>query len=349
MFDRSLSEDICKQKLWFDLCQYLTNNVYKYPMECYDAFIKLIIPNFNSIHSVTMTKTAIKIIDNVDIEKAQNIIKECLLYLQNIEYKTPEQNNSIFKLNTKMYTTKVYQKNTNEYNHIESFIYENKNKKMDKDGYFIFYRLCYLFYELTNNHEETYSYINKFLSFYVPIESKYSDKEESLINKLIKSALLSKDVYSFQGIFNNQFYNKLDDTNLKSLFEKISTGDIDYICKNKEMVKSVFANNSNCDAIYDFLREKTYLVAFVNVCFYSEKEVSFKDVEIKLGLKREEILYVAMMAIGKKLIKGTIDGEKETISIKYVVPRILSEEDLVEVKNKYVNWSKKIEEVIKLV
>jgi 26S proteasome regulatory subunit N9 len=145
-------------------------------------------------------------------------------------------------------------------------------------------------------------------------------------------------------------YKKID-ANLKDLFLKVKNGDYGYINNKKAITKSLqsFIAKDKLEDVYAFLKEKTYLIALVNICFYNnERLITIESICNILEIDKITCYNLIIKANAKKLIKSEIDGESETVQTSYIVPRILSDEDLVEIENKYAAWKCKIDEVIKM-
>ncbi|KAM0673221.1 26S proteasome regulatory subunit [Gurleya vavrai] len=339
MFKQKEAEKLFKEKLWYDLCLYLQKSITKNADDSSIFFIKNIIPSISKIHPKTFTETSLSISQMLAPMKSQDLILQSYNALKSIEYQNEDHKKGLFLLEIKINENKIF---LNEIQGIESFIYEKKDSKMDDNDFFYFYKMVYFYYEKCNNYEEMFFFLERFTKYYKTSVSMYVDNENLIAYKLVKSSLLSKDVYNFTNVSINRFYTKLQDEKMKNLFERVKSGDYKFINENKKEVDDLLEN-------FNFIIEKVYLVAFVNLCFYcNEKEIKIEEIGKVLELDRKSVFRILLKAFGKKLVKGEIDGEKNVVKIWYVVPRVLSEEDLYEVKSKYENWKLKISEVIKM-
>ncbi|KAM0687470.1 26S proteasome non-ATPase regulatory subunit 13 [Conglomerata obtusa] len=340
MFDQNTADRLYKEKLWFDLSTHIISSSKQHPDDSLNAFKSYILPNTTKIHPTTFVNTTITLSNFLPPVKSQELINTVIEIFEKIQYPNTDHTRALTLLRIKYNENCIF---LGETNHVESFIYDQKSLSMDRPTRCAFYKMCYFFYEKESNIEELYIYLKKYIDMDDKNESLYVDTPALQAYKLVRAALLSKDVYAFVEVSTSRIFPHLQDEKLNVLFDRVKSGDYVYVNEHEDEV------NEMLSGAFRFVREKVYLVAFVNVCFYSEKEISFESVKHLLCVEREFVLYLIIKAMGKNLVKGTVDGEKEVLKINYVMPRILSEEDLCELKNKYENWKGRICKVIQMI
>lgn len=362
MFSKETLEEFYKQKLWYNICVYIQEYSNTNLNDCLDCYKSYVLPNETRIYYKNYCDTTLILANLLQPNESQQVVLMAINEMHKNEFINDDKERSLLKLLIKIHENKIY---LNEIDEIEKFIYEIKNKIMDKETKNNYFKLCYKYYESKKDFDEAYENLKKYLecknenteevnenksfTFYdEEIKNKkypnnYEDTKELLATKLVKFSLLSTKVYNFTEIFCNKIYKYLNDENLKIIFEKIMSGDFEFVLNNKNMFESLFPNN------FELLKEKVYLVGFINLCFYrNDKYIGINEIKNYLKLEREFVFFIIMKALGLELIKGIIDGENDVLKLTYVIPRILNREEIDELKRKCEIWKMKIGNVINL-
>lgn len=360
MFALQKIQELFEQKHWYNLCLYIQQYVESNTKECIDAYLTFVIPNETIIHYNTFCQTTLILANLLQAKESLFVLNEALTAINKNDYIHDEKQLSIMKFNIKVNENKIY---LNELNGIELFIYEVKNLTMDQETKNMYYKLCYKYYECKNDYDKAYSYIIKYLEGYddSPIDKdgkdikfdeevkhkRYNivneDNNEVLAYKIVKFALLSTNIYNFTGIYFHKMYKYLKDQEIRLIFENVTNGSVKFVLEHENEISNKLPGN------YELLREKTYLIELIKMCFYKkEKQLLIGEIMNHLNLERGFVFYILMKALGLGLIKGTIDGENDFVKLNYVMPRILNKEEVVEIKEKYVIWQSKIREVIQM-
>lgn len=340
-----------RMKQWYDLCLAIQKYSEHHTKDMLEAYQKMVINNTNSIHPDTFTDTTLILSNVINPQESQSILKMAIEILQSYDYLTDEMKNGILICKIRFHENQIYIQDDDE---IGRFIYEIKSHNMNKKVLSMYYKLCYKYYESKGNFDEAFEYIDKFIyldnllnkesnlsSTNVDQKGLYNHSKEELAYKHIQFALLNTKLYSFTAIMQSPVYKHCTDENLNQIFINIMRSDIRYILQFREHIEKVLPGS------YDILKDKVYLMAFINLCFYNdEKKLKIVDIQKHLQVDRAQVFYIVIKALGSNLIKGVIDGEEDVVDLDYVIPRVLNVDEVKEIKRKYENWKSKVDDII---
>lgn len=91
---------------------------------------------------------------------------------------------------------------------------------------------------------------------------------------------------------------------------------------------------------------KIRIMAFVEFCFNLPKGnrvVSFQTVEKCCGVPKNNVEFLVMKAMALDLVRSQIDQVSETITVNWVVPKVLSQEHYATLYEKLMEWQGKVE------
>jgi hypothetical protein len=231
---------------------------------------------------------------------------------------------------------------------VEKKIYEWKPLPMNKKASKMYHKICYKYYEIIGNNEDGFDSLIKYLDL---LNIEEGEKTSNLAGKLVRFALLNKCVYNFTSVALHPIFPHLSDEGLKAIFLAYQNGDIHFVENNLSVIEERFPGYSS------FLKEKIYLVALVNMSFYKAGgKLYFDEIQARLGIKEELVICILLKALGLNLIRGRINGEKrgringekKIITFTHVLPRVLSIEELKEMKKKFTQWRIKVNKVFEL-
>jgi|TARA_B110000208_G_C11593879_1_gene367329 26S proteasome regulatory subunit N9 len=94
------------------------------------------------------------------------------------------------------------------------------------------------------------------------------------------------------------------------------------------------------------LQDKLNLCCLMELVFKtpsSERTITFDTVAAATGLAVGEVEMMLMHALSLELIRGDIDGVASTISVTWVLPRVLDTPQMGALKTKLVDWSQRVQ------
>lgn len=93
------------------------------------------------------------------------------------------------------------------------------------------------------------------------------------------------------------------------------------------------------------LQEKIRLLALVHMVFErssSDRTLSFHDISQRTTVPHDNVELLLMRALSLGLIRGTIDQVEETITVSWVMPRVLETIQLKDLATKFGEWASKV-------
>jgi 26S proteasome regulatory subunit N9 len=117
-------------------------------------------------------------------------------------------------------------------------------------------------------------------------------------------------------------------------FQKLTQQHADPIAKQPALVHRANA-----------VQEKLTLLALVDLVFEkpsSERTLSFEEIATRLHVPLEQVEWVVMRALSVHLIEGSMDQVDQTVSITWVLPRVLDTAQLQALASRFGEWAVKV-------
>lgn len=76
------------------------------------------------------------------------------------------------------------------------------------------------------------------------------------------------------------------------------------------------------------------------------RTLGFNDISGKLQVPRDSVEMLVMKAMSLKLIKGNIDEVNEKVNVNWVQPRILSLDQIQQMRNRLERWNTNVKETL---
>lgn len=180
-------------------------------------------------------------------------------------------------------------------------------------------KLFYLYYERIGDMEQAYGALRDYMESHPENENM-----RALANKLVYFALVSDEIYSFEDVM--KYLNHVD---CKALLLAYNNGDVKYVLENCK----------------EFSADKIYLISFLNMC-RKKQVLSIREIGEQLELSDEAVFFLVLKALGKGLVKGHLDGEMRTFHMNSIVSRVLDEDGIRAMKEKFTAWRMRVAEVL---
>lgn len=323
-------QNLLEKRKWFDF----TELVIKMTKDNIDkqilySMLNLYLEIIQRLHPISVTMTTIAILPHIQHEEALNLIEMSISAINNHDggiYKEElcslEMHRCMIKIQLK------------KYENIESQIIFWLSKKLSDDNYNFLLALAGNFYESIGNIENAHEFFLK--------HAKASKKVQD-IEKLVRLSILSTTFFDLSSIMKFEEYDKMKDSDLKFIFTSFSEENVE----NANIPAIMNALNIT-DA--NFIKEKFFINNIITICFKSEsKMVEFETFLSRLPIDEITLLRLLLKALGIGVISGWVDSEKRTLFFDRVIPRSLNTEEINKMKLKFIEWKKRVDEIIQVV
>lgn len=202
---------------------------------------------------------------------------------------------------------------------------------------------------------EYYQLKKDFNSFYYTsllylstLDSKESlippEEEQQLAYNLCIAALLGDKIFNFGELLNHPIMKTIsEDKDYEWLFQflnVLSKGDFDQfdILSRTQLSKVPILSEHE-----SFLRQKICLVSLIESVFgKSIRTLSFKEISNATRLSKDDVEHLVMKSISLGLLKGSIDQIEELVTITWVQPRIINNDQINKMNERLVEWNDQV-------
>ena len=97
----------------------------------------------------------------------------------------------------------------------------------------------------------------------------------------------------------------------------------------------------------EFIKEKVVLLSFMNLIFEkppNERTITFEEIAERGKMPLDLVENIVMRAMSLGLVKGKIDQVDSTVTVTWVLPRVLSISQIGHLAARLKDWSGKVEE-----
>mmetsp|Transcript_23420 Transcript_23420/g.32831 ORF Transcript_23420/g.32831 Transcript_23420/m.32831 type:complete len:416 (+) Transcript_23420:155-1402(+) len=193
-------------------------------------------------------------------------------------------------------------------------------------------------------YREAISYLN-----YTPLESLKGPDRYQLATDLSLAALTGDGVFNFgEVLVSTPILSELDGTEnhyLVELMNASAKGDVLGFQSITERHGPAIQNQPALVNRATTVKEKITLMALVNMVFErpsTERILTFADVAERIHLPVDQVELVVMRALSLGLIKGSMDQVDQTITVTWVMPRVLDKPQLQELATRFGKWAIKV-------
>jgi len=185
---------------------------------------------------------------------------------------------------------------------------------------------------------------------YTPIMEVLSEQERyTLATDLSLAALTGDGIFNFGEITstNAPLLNSLVGTPnawLMDILRCFSQGDV--LAFSRLMSQQVVdSSHPVLAARANVVQEKITLLSLVQMIFErpsSDRTLTFEDICSRTQVNKEHVELLLMRALSLGLIKGTMDQVDETITVSWIMPRVLEPLQLKELAGRFGEWAVKV-------
>lgn len=216
------------------------------------------------------------------------------------------------------------------------------------------YETAMTYYKVVGPPESFYDQAMSYLN-YAPLLKKEEDDDEAktkyyhqLAVDLCLAALTGEGVYNLGQVVSTPVLAILDGTPehwLVELLKSCSKGDVLEFQKLTQQYADPIAKQPALVHRANAVQEKLTLLALVNLIFEkhsSERTLGFQEIAERLHVPLEQVEWVVMRALSLHLIEGSMDQVEQTVSITWVLPRVLDTTQLQALASRFGEWAVKV-------
>lgn len=219
---------------------------------------------------------------------------------------------------------------------------ENYQGILDGVVHSTYYRAALQFHKVVGTAAQFYDNSLLYLA-YTPLENIPRAEQLDLASAVGLAALIGDKVYNFGELLQHPIIKVLDETEfswLGQLLFSFNNGDIQ---RYQAIAEEKGANQDLLKRNATFLNQKIRIMALMDLVFKKPSEnrtLSFEEISRVCMLPTDEVELLLMKAFSIKVLKGTIDQVSQTVQIKWVQPRVLSKDQIVNMKERFDLWTK---------
>mmetsp|Transcript_2643 Transcript_2643/g.3854 ORF Transcript_2643/g.3854 Transcript_2643/m.3854 type:complete len:414 (+) Transcript_2643:137-1378(+) len=193
-------------------------------------------------------------------------------------------------------------------------------------------------------YREAISYLN-----YTPLESLKGPDRYQLATDVSLAALTGDGVFNFgEVLVSTPILSELAGTENSYLVELMNAsakGDVLGFQSITERHGPAIQNQPALVNRATTVKEKITLMALVNMVFErpsTERILTFQDVADRIHMSVDHVELVVMRALSLGLIKGLMDQVDQTITVTWVMPRVLDTPQLQDLATRFGAWAVKV-------
>ncbi|ORD96456.1 hypothetical protein HERIO_1625 [Hepatospora eriocheir] len=205
----------------------------------------------------------------------------------------------------------------------ESDVYLILNENLNSENNKLAKALAFNYYVSIENYDEALKYV--------------CDSEHIDPYNLCFSCLSSLSYFNFLEIIDLNIFNSMRDCEIKSLIQRLADNDF--------RIPDLSIHNLNSDTIN---RKFKILQITSLIRAYSSNIISFDYLTDNIQVSENDLIKLLMIAIGAKVINGWIDHESKTFNCISLSPIKLKAEDVVRIKDRFIELRDKVNHVINL-
>jgi len=207
-----------------------------------------------------------------------------------------------------------------------------------------FYEASMTYRKMAGPPEAFYQQAMLYLN-YTPLDQMSADDKYNLATGISLAALTGDGVFNFGEVLEHPILTCLNDTDNKWLLELMHVFGDGNVTEFRSVTTKYDAQIRSQPALVsraDLVQEKITLIALVNMVFErpsAERTLYFTDIAERISVPLEQVEWVIMRALSLGLIKGGMDQIDGTVSVTWIVPRVLNQAQLKALANRFGEWA----------
>jgi 26S proteasome regulatory subunit N9 len=189
--------------------------------------------------------------------------------------------------------------------------------------------------------QEALAYLN-----YTPMDDMESPHD--LAMDLSLAALTGEGVFHFGNVVTTPILTALENTPeawLMEFMHAMAKGDVVLFNNLSEKYAAQIQSQPALVHRADAVKEKITLLALVNMVFErpsAERTLTFPEVADRIHVHLDQVELVVMRALSLKLIEGCLDQVSQTVQVTWVMPRVLTPDQLQDLGQRFAQWAIKV-------
>ncbi|XP_042902309.1 26S proteasome non-ATPase regulatory subunit 13 [Parasteatoda tepidariorum] len=344
----ALMEEYYNKKLWHQITLKLLDLV-KYPellegtalVELYENFIADFENKINPLSLVEILKFVIKQIDDYDKK---------IEFMTKTKEKVKGNNEAVILCNIILGLLKLEK---GDLDGVKKIIEETQVMIDEMDGitsvHGRFYQLSSNYHQINGQHAQYYRDALRYLGC-TDLDDIDVEEKKSRAFTLSLAALLGEGVYNFGELLAHPILNSLKETSKEWVIELLYTFNSGDLAKYEELSKS-WKQQADLAANELPLRQKISLLCLMEMTFKrpsNKRVLTFSEIASETRLPENEVELLVMKALSLGLVKGSIDQVDKTVNMSWVQPRVLSVEQIGNMKQRLAHWCQEVQSMEKL-
>lgn len=312
-------------------------------IELYHNLIKDIEDRIKPLSLVTILQ---KVIEEIEDDK------DAIAFLEPIKEKVKLEPLAITRINTTVAELLLHSEQIEE---AEKLLKECEKVINDDAGvtptHADYYKVAATMQQIKGNYAGFYAEALRYLGC-VDVDTLSAVEKAERAFDLGLAALLGKGIYNIGELIQHEILDALKGTDKQWLIDLLLALNCGDVARFKELLCSAKESSPDLAANEDLLLEKIKLLAVMEVVFNrgsGDKVVEFSVIAEAAEIPVGEVEILVMKALSLGLVKGTINQIEGVIEFTWVQPRVLSMEQLTNMRDMLNTWLGKVDEATEMI
>jgi len=183
---------------------------------------------------------------------------------------------------------------------------------------------------------------------YTPIEGIPQEERYEFATNISLAALTGDKVFNFGEVLQTPILTVLKGTPnewLSKLMEAFDRGNVDDFNFTIDSNEELFHSQTALKSRKELMKEKVVLLSFMNLIFEKpphERTITFKEIAERGKMPLDLVENLVMRAMSLDLVKGKIDQVDGTVTVTWVLPRVLSISQIDHLTTRLKEWNEKV-------
>ncbi|KFM77757.1 26S proteasome non-ATPase regulatory subunit 13, partial [Stegodyphus mimosarum] len=207
-----------------------------------------------------------------------------------------------------------------------------------------YYQLSSDYHQINGQHAQYYRDALRYLGC-TDLDDIDGEEKKARAFTLSLAALLGDGVYNFGELLAHPILNSLKGTSKEWVVELLYTFNSGNLSKYEELRK-FWITQADLAAHEIALRQKISLLCLMEMTFKrpgNNRVLTFTEIANETRLPENEVELLVMKALSLGLVKGSIDQVDKTVNMSWVQPRVLSLEQISNMKQRLDRWCQEVQ------
>lgn len=214
------------------------------------------------------------------------------------------------------------------------------------------YRISALYDKFSLNYSAFYRHTLLYLACSADEESSQAvsgEKRQEIAHDLCISALLADDIFNFGELLEHSILDELKGTKfefLVTLLNAFNSGDMNALASESNL-----HGHPALISHLAFLQEKLCLMNLAHFMFLqikNDRRVRFATISQATRVPLDQVEFLLIRAISCKIIRGIIDQCEASITVNWIQPRLLDQNQISDLHGAIRTWNDKVANTLKI-